>query len=213
MPLGKFKKYSNIGSRILPSDTDSPQPEHSKLKRFSGSDDIVGYSPDEILKSIERHNANFIIWVRQEEFRVLSDVVMPFIKNRWTGRNIVVCDFGYLSELDQSDIPLILIDASKSNQNNFRVPSGGGIYKYLANAKNPMVMYVYNTGGSRSHLVEVIRLWGEGFLLSNDFLGTFIRGSQSTHIFVSGVWGQEGVGNCINLFRQTGYFSVAGIDW
>lgn len=209
MALGQFPRR---GDPISEASKDSDG-SHSKCSRFSGGTGIAGFKPEDFVRSWTK---NWVIWVREDEARVLLEVVIPSIRKKWKERRLIVCDFDSSIELDQSDVPLVLIDAAKANSNSFRVPLGCGFDKFLRNRDNPLVIYVFNSGNAQLNFVHLIRLWGEGYLLlqdSSDPFDPFMRGPDSNSVFVSGVWGREAAKNCIDLRHQTGFFSVAGIDW
>jgi hypothetical protein len=206
MALGLFKKGRSVDDALKDSFSSPPK---AKIV-FSGNPKIAGVSPEMLVRQLP---SNMLIWVRKEEARILADVVIPSIKKRWSNRNIVICDVDFVGEINKCDIPLILVDASKADRNSFCIALDSCLCGYLLKPENPMVMYVYNSGLSKSNLVGYLRLWGEGFLLRKGSDELFNRGSKSTYIIVSGVYENGGVNNCINIHYQTGFFGLVGLEW
>ena len=180
---------------------------YRRPKRFCG--DICSFDASDVVACM-RHEKPIrsIVYVKSEEARVFFEVVLPSVTRLANERRIVLSSLQIeQTELSEHDFPLFMINAAETKfdllKRFMRLEGAGGAY--LKNPENPAFIYIYNTGATVEKLSPLMTGLVDGVFYE-------CYRSESTHVVISGVIGQSGITNCLDL-AVSSRCAVSGVEW
>lgn len=171
--------------------------------------DICSFHASEVVALIQHQKPiRSIVYVKNEEARLFFAVILPLVHQLANSKRVVLSNLQRKQhEFSELDFPLFMINAAETKydllRSFIRLESNGR--SYLQNPDNPAFIYIYNSGET----AEKLRLLMPS-LIDGDFYDCCR--SESTHVVISGVFGQTGIPNCLDPATSS-RCGVFGLEW